>query len=176
MRRSPEELATGEWAVLAALAEGPTHGFAVARLLARDGEAGQIWTVKRALVYHSIDRLVELGLAQATGAEASASGPRRTMLRLTPLGKRRVTRWLSQPVDHLRDGRSLLMLKLLFLDRRRADPAPLLEAQRAEFERMADGFEAAAATGGEGFGPTLALWRLENARAGIRFVDRLLAR
>ena len=59
MGRSPEELATGEWAVLAALAEGPTHGFAVARLLAREGDAGQIWTVKRALVYHSIDNLIE---------------------------------------------------------------------------------------------------------------------
>jgi len=175
MGRSPEELATGEWAVLAALAEGPTHGFAVARLLAREGDAGQIWTVKRALVYHSIDNLIELGLAERTGAEPSESGPRRTMLRATSRGKRRVTRWLDQPVDHLRDGRSLLMLKLLFLSRRGADPTRLLEAQRAEFERMAGHFEAGTAEG-EGFTPTLALWRLENARAGIRFVDRLLAR
>jgi DNA-binding PadR family transcriptional regulator len=175
MGRSPEELAAGEWAVLAALAEGPTHGFAVARLLAREGDAGQIWTVRRALVYHSIDKLVELGLAETTGDEASASGPRRTMLRATALGKRRVARWLQEPVDHLRDGRSLLMLKLLFLSRRGADPTRLLEAQRAEFERMARGFEART-TDGEGFTPTLALWRLESARAGIRFVDRLLAR
>ena len=175
MRRRTEELATGEWAVLAGLAEGPTHGFAVSRLLARDGEAGQIWTVKRPLVYHSIDRLVELGLAESIGPEASASGPRRIMVRATTLGKRRVTRWLAQPVDHLRDARSLLMLKLLFLSRRGADPGRLLRAQRAEFERMERGFEEGMAAS-DGFGHTLALWRLENARAGIRFVDRLLAR
>jgi DNA-binding PadR family transcriptional regulator len=174
MRRRAEDLATGEWAVLAALAEGPTHGFAVARLLARDGEAGQIWTVKRALVYHSIDRLVELELAETIGEEASASGPRRMMVRATPVGKRRVTRWLSQPVDHLRDARSLLMLKLLFLSRRGADPEALLRAQRTEFERMEHGFEAGARET-NGFAGTLALWRLESARAGIRFVDRLLA-
>jgi DNA-binding PadR family transcriptional regulator len=174
MRQRAEELATGEWAVLAALAEGPTHGFAVARLLARGGEAGQIWTVKRALVYHSIDRLVELGLAESIGEEASTSGPRRTVVRATALGKRRVTRWLAQPVDHLRDARSLLMLKLLFLSRRGADPSRLLRAQRAEFERMERGFDATASESG-GFAGTLALWRLESARAGIRFVDRLLA-
>jgi hypothetical protein len=43
------------------------------------------------------------------------------------------TRRLRQPVERVRDARSLLMLKLLFLTRREADLAPLLTAQRERF-------------------------------------------
>jgi hypothetical protein len=76
-------------------------------------------------------------------------------------------------VEHVRDARADLMLKLLFLDRSGIDPAPLLVAQRERFEAIAAELEK---TEEEGFARTLALWRLETTRAAIRFVDQLTTR
>ena len=65
------------------------------------------------------------------------------------------------------------MLKLLFIERRDADPGSLLVSQRerfAEIERTL----AASMSESEGFARTLLLWRLENVRAALRFVDELI--
>ena len=159
--------------MLALLAEGPTHGFAVARALEPEGEVGQVWTMKRPLAYHTIDSLVELGLAATVGTAAGAGGPRRRVVEATPEGRRRVTLWLRRPVAHIRDARSLLMLKLLFLERRDADHNPLLVAQRERFAAIGRTLEASMSES-EGFARTLLLWRLENVRAALRFVDELM--
>jgi DNA-binding PadR family transcriptional regulator len=174
MPRPREELTVGEWAVLALLAESESHGFAIARAMAPDGEVGKVWSVRRPLVYRAIDTLAAMGHVRAAGTVASTSGPQRTVLHATTGGKRAVTRWLRQPVEHVRDARSLLMLKLLFLTRREADPAPLLAAQRDRFVTLASRL-AEAAEEAEGFDRALVLWRLENTTAAVRFVEAMLA-
>lgn len=173
MRRRPEQLATGEWAVLALVAEGPTHGFAVARALARGGEVGRVWAMRRPLVYRTLDVLAERELVRAAGSEPSESGPPRTVLEVTDAGRERVDGWLLEPVRHVRDARADLMLKLLYLDRAGRDATPLLEGQRERFEVIVHDLEAVA---DEGFARTLTQWRLESTRAAIRFVDAVQAR
>jgi DNA-binding PadR family transcriptional regulator len=172
--RSRDELTAGEWAVLALLVEEPTHGFAVARAMAPDGEVGRIWSVRRPLVYRAVDTLTEMGLVRPRATVASRSGPRRTVLEATPAGKRALKRWLAEPVAHVRDARSLLMLKLLFLDHRGADSQPLLAAQRERFADLAERL-APAADRAEGFDRALALWRLESTTGALRFVETMLA-
>jgi DNA-binding PadR family transcriptional regulator len=174
MPRPREELTVGEWAVLGLLAEEPSHGFAIARAMAPDGEVGKVWSVRRPLVYRAIETLAAMGLVREAGTEASTSGPQRTVLQATANGKRAVTRWLRQPVEHVRDARSLLMLKLLFLTRREADLGPLLTAQRERFGTLASRL-AGAAEAAEGFDRALVLWRLENTTAAVRFVEAMLA-
>jgi DNA-binding PadR family transcriptional regulator len=174
MPRPREELTVGEWAVLGLLAEEPSHGFAIARAMANDGEVGKVWSVRRPLVYRAIETLAAMELVRAAGTEASTSGPQRTVLQATPNGKRAVTRWLRQPVEHVRDARSLLMLKLLFLTRREADLAPLLTAQRERFATLASRLAGAAAAA-ECFDRALVLWRLESTTAAVRFVEAMLA-
>ena len=171
MRRRPEELATGEWAALAVVAESPTHGFAVAREMAPGGDVGRVWAMRRPLVYRTLDVLAGLELIREAGTEASDAGPRRTLLEVTPGGRERLDRWLSEPVEHVRDARADLMLKLLFLDRAAIDPGPLLAAQRDRFTELADELEIAVSEA-EGFARTLTLWRLESTRAAVRFVER----
>ena len=83
------------------------------------------------------------------------------------------TRGSSPRSQHVRDARADLMLKLLFLDRAGRDPAPVAGAQRERFALIAAELEKADEE--EGFARTLALWRLENTRAAIRFVDALLS-
>jgi PadR family transcriptional regulator AphA len=165
-------MAPSEWAVLALLAEGPTHGFAIARAMAEDGEIGKVWSLRRARVYYAIEALTRLGLAEAAGTEASRTGPERTVLRITPVGGRAVADWLDVPVEHVRDARSLLLLKLLFQGRRGGDPGPLLDAQRVRFEGIARRLERAVDEA-SGFDQTLLKWRLETATAALRFIDSI---
>jgi DNA-binding PadR family transcriptional regulator len=171
MRRRSDDLATGEWAALAIVGEQATHGFAVARAMEPGGEVGRIWAMRRPLVYRTLDVLAGLELIREAGTEPSATGPRRTLLEVTPAGRERLIGWLSTPVEHVRDARSELMLKLLFLDRAGTDPGPLLAAQRERFAALADELDAAVSSA-EGFARTLALWRLESTRAAVRFVER----
>jgi PadR family transcriptional regulator AphA len=161
-----------EWAVLAVLAEGPTHGFAIARAMAEDGDIGRVWSLRRPRVYYAIESLTRQGLAQATGSVPSRTGPERTVLRITPSGRRALSDWLDTPVEHIRDGRSLLLLKLLFLDRSGADPRPLLNAQRERFEGIAERLQTAV-NEASGFDRTLLSWRLETATAALRFIEAI---
>jgi PadR family transcriptional regulator AphA len=162
----------GEWAVLALVDEGPTHGFAIARAMAPGGEVGRVWSMRRPLVYRTFDVLASRELTETAGTQPSDSGPPRTLVQTTDEGARHVAAWLREPVEHVRDARSALMLKLLFLDRRDADPAELLAAQREKLvsleQDMRETLDEA-----EGFARTLALWRVENTAATIRFLDAL---
>ena len=159
--------------MLAVLAEQPTHGFAVARAMAPDGEIGKVWSLRRPLVYRAIDTLSEIGFARPTGTVASRSGPRRTVIEATSAGRAALETWLSDPVEHVRDARSLLMLKLLFLVRADADQVRLLRAQRERFEGLAERL-AAALDDADGFDQVLLRWRLESTTAAVRFIDGLL--
>lgn len=163
------ELSTGEWAVLGAVAEAPTHGFAVAQLLAPDGDLGRIRTLPRPVVYQVMRKLVALGLLAARRTEPSHRGPIRTVVAVTPVGRAALRRWLHEPVDHVRDVRSLLLLKLALLDRAGADPAPLIQAQQ---HRLTDQLLAleAARDAAEGFERVLVEWRIASSRATLEFL------
>ena len=92
-----EPLSPGEWSVLALLCEQKAHGWPLVRMLAPDGEIGRIWTVRRAVVYRTLDVLLERGLIEPAGVEASAQGPTRTVMRATRSGRAAVRRWLADP-------------------------------------------------------------------------------
>jgi tRNA-Thr(GGU) m(6)t(6)A37 methyltransferase TsaA len=162
-----------EWAVLGLLSEHPAHGWEVARSLASDGEVGRIWAVSRPLVYRAISVLRELGHVEDRGSTPSSSGPERVVLGTTPPGRTAFRRWLGRPVEHVRDLRSELLLKLLFLERAGGDRAPLLRAQLPELERGENGLVQRVAAS-EGFDRTVAVWRLTSARAARAFVEALL--
>ena len=136
MPRTRKQLTAGEWAVLALIREAPAHGFALARALEPDGEVGRVWALRRPLVYRALETLERMRLVEAVDTVPSRSGPRRTIFATTPSGKRMLAKWLREPVTHVRDARSLLMLKLLFLARRDADPRRLLVAQRDQFSSL----------------------------------------
>jgi DNA-binding PadR family transcriptional regulator len=165
-----DHLSPGAWAVLGAVAEGPTHGFAVVQLMAPHGPIGRIWTIPHPVVYQVLKRLQQLRLITERATERGGRGPQRTILAVTPAGRRALRRWLLAPVDHVRDVRSLFLLKMVLLDRAAIDPSPLLEAQREQVETLV-----AALTcqhdAAEGFDQVLVTWRLESSRAVLRFLE-----
>ena len=157
-----------------AVREEPAHGFALARALEPDGEVGRVWTLRRPLVYRALETLERMQLVEAVDTVPSRSGPRRTIFATTPSGKRMLAKWLREPVTHVRDARSLLMLKLLFLTRRDADPRRLLVAQRDQFSSLVASLSDAVRAA-DGFEYALLLWRLEATTAAVRFTEAMLA-
>lgn len=171
---SEPALSLAEHAVLGAAGEDRRHGFAVARLLAPDGELGQVYGVARPAVYRAIERLTDAGLLDTLEAEPGNRGPRRTPLRVTPAGRRTLDDWLWAPVRHVRQIRTEFLLKVVLIDRAGGDPAPLILAQK---EVLAPVVEAIAEhhRGTRGSERTVSLWRMRSARAALQFLDELAA-
>jgi DNA-binding PadR family transcriptional regulator len=168
------ELAPGEWSVLALLAEVPAHGWALARQMARDGEIGRVWALGRPLVYRALELLEERGLIEPAGSERGVRGPNRTVFRATPEGRAELSRWLEEPVEHVRDVRSLLLLKLVLIDRAGLDRTPLLHAQRDLVVPAVRQLEQRLAES-RGSEAIFVRFRLESTRAVVDFIDGLLA-
>jgi DNA-binding PadR family transcriptional regulator len=163
------DAALAEPVCLALVAEGPTHGWAVARLLAPAGEIGRIWALSRPLTYRSLDGLVDAGLVVRKGSEPG-QGRERTILAVTTKGRRRSRAWLDEPVGHLRDVRTALLVKLELRRRAGLPLTPLLEAQQQAFapivERLAGAADETDLVG---------LWRRESASTVDRFLAAALA-
>jgi PadR family transcriptional regulator AphA len=167
-------LSLSEWIVLSLVCEGPTHGNAVTLHLARYGDLGRVWNVQKAVVYRSLDRLTALGLIRSAGEERTSKGPVRLLVEATEAGQVTAAAWQHEPVQHTRDIRSELLVKLALLDRAGTDPHDLLLAQRALLAPAAEAMQdqIAATTG---FDRTLLQWRYETTAATVRFLDALIS-
>ena len=100
-------------------------------------------------------------------------GPERRLIEATPDGQAALASWLAEPVAHVRDVRSELLVKLLLLDRAGKDPLGLLEAQATRIRPMLVSLRKKLARS-EGFDATLARWRLTSAEALARFLAALI--
>ena len=165
-------LSLSEWLVLCLICERPTHGNAIAGLLAPGGGLGQVWRVHKSVIYRAVERLELLGLVRTAGEQPSSKGPVRSLVETTAAGQAEARAWLRRPVAHARDIRSELLVKLALLDRTGTDSGELLLAQQAQLapiaEALADRLHAAT-----GFDRTVALWRHETIAATLRFLDAL---
>jgi DNA-binding PadR family transcriptional regulator len=168
------DLLPGEWAVLGSLAQTPAHGFAVARTLEQDGRLGRVWVMSRPRVYRAIDDLAARGLIEPTGTAPSERGPTRTLYEISETGRARLDEWLRTPVDHVREMRSDLLLKLAILHERGAPSDALLDAQRAKLVPVLRSLEAAIDQT-SGFETVMVRYRLEATRSAIQFIDEVRA-
>jgi DNA-binding PadR family transcriptional regulator len=169
MRPARTELSLTEWVVLALAAEAPTHGWTIVRALRRDSPLGEVWSSSGPLVYRALSRLQDVDLLRAVGV-AEGRGPNRLMLEATPAGREQVGAWLLEPVDHVRDVRTVLLVKLLLLDRRGMDRALLVGRQRERLRPLAAALAERAAAA-DGPDRIVAEWRALSAEAAMRFLD-----
>jgi DNA-binding PadR family transcriptional regulator len=166
-------LSTSDWAILAVISEAPTHGFHLAQLFARRAELGFIWTIQRPQIYRGLEYLEAEGFITPLRQEEGEAGPKRTVYTVTKTGKRALTTWLSRPVEHIREGRSEFLLKLVFLERRKLSSKKLLRAQRKQFEHVRKTYEEQRATAKSAERIVLK-WRLETLHAALRFITQQL--
>jgi PadR family transcriptional regulator AphA len=164
---SPEP-SFAEYVCLTLVIQGLSHGWAVGTMLAPDGELGRIWTLSRPLTYRAIDGLVDKGLVTRRG-HTTGQGRDRVVLAATPAGRRVAKRWLAAPVEHLRDVRTDLLIKLALRRRAGLDVETLLAAQQEAFELTID-----VLTSTQADDDLIDLWRRESARAVRRFLDQAL--
>ena len=158
---------------MALLCERPAHGWALAAQLTPTGELGAVWTMGRPLVYRSLEILEQRDLIEAAGHEPGIRGPNRTIFRATPAGHEALTHWLNEPVDRVRDVRSLLLLKLVFAERLSVDPRPMLGAQHDAIAAAIASLEVGISRS-RGTEEILLRFRLESTRAVSRFIDGML--
>jgi PadR family transcriptional regulator AphA len=171
MAPSLPDLSLADWAVLGVVAEAPTHGWPIVRVLAPDGALGRVWTVTRPLVYRSLATLETIGFVEPSGEARRGRGPTRVVVRVTARGRAALRRWLAAPVEHVRDVRSHLLVKLALLERAGRPHDALVEAQLA---RLAPVFDAVRGLpDATGFDRVLAQWRQQQALAVERFLRSL---
>jgi PadR family transcriptional regulator AphA len=161
-------LPLAEQVCLTLITQKVSHGWALGSVLAPDGELGRIWSLSRPLTYRAIDGLVEKGLITRTG-QGAGRGRDRVTLAPTPAGRRVARRWLDQPVEHLRDVRTELLVKLSLRERAGLDRASLIAAQQEQFAPTID-----ALTSTHPDDDLVDVWRRESARAVRRFLDQAL--
>ena len=176
MSRPTEQLLLGEWACLGILCAGDSHGFAIAARLKPEGDIGRVWAMSRALTYRALDQLTARGYVAATGEEPGKAGGTRTILAATPAGSLQLHAWLDTPVQHLRDLRSELLLKLVLADLCGVDVSGMLQRQRAHIARLADVLAASpsAGAGADTSADVVRLWRRELSQAALRFLDAVV--
>jgi DNA-binding PadR family transcriptional regulator len=167
------DLGPGEWSVLALLADAPAHGWALAKQMSQAGEIGRVWSMGRPLVYRALELLETRGLIEAVGSEPGARGPNRALFKTTDYGQQELVRWLSEPVEHVRDVRSLLLLKLVLLERAGLPNTTLLNAQR-EVTVPAIAVLESRLTSSVGTEQVFVRFRLETTRAVVCFIDGIL--
>jgi PadR family transcriptional regulator AphA len=169
-----ERLSLADWLALCLVREEPTYGLILVGLLARDGPLGQVWSVPKAVIYRSLQRLEVLGLIRTVGEQRTNQGPVRSLYQATPAGEAAAAAWLVTPVAHPRDVRSELMVKLALLDRSGTGSRDLLQAQLDRLLPVAAALDdrLRATTG---FEHTLVLWRHEAMTATLRFLQTLAA-
>jgi DNA-binding PadR family transcriptional regulator len=166
-RSGADDLLLGEWACLGILYDTPAHGFAVAARLKPDADIGRIWSLSRALTYRSLDQLAQRALVEPIGEERGIAGGNRTILATTRTGRAQFRRWVRTPVEHVRDLRSELLLKLVLADLDGIDLTEMLAAQRARVAHVVSMLD------GADSGDVVELWRSESANAALRFLDRI---
>jgi DNA-binding PadR family transcriptional regulator len=164
------ELSPTEWAVLGLLSLRSVHGFAQAKSLSAEGDFGHVWTVPRPLVYHALDTLHADGLIVVGSAEPGGNGPSRRKAAVTEQGRKMLLDWVGEPMGHVRDARTLLLLKLVITDELGLDPTELLRSQLRVVREIEAGLKLQTArVTAEGARKVL-LFRLEAARGLGRFL------
>ena len=164
----PADLSLAELVCLAIVAEGPTHGWQVGSLLAPEGDLGRVWTLSRPLTYRALEQLATKELVRREPTPA-AKGRERQRVDSTDAGHQVAARWLDEPVEHLRDVRTELLLKLVLRERAGLALEPLLQRQQRQFDDLVTSL-----TSGAGPDDVVALWRRESARAVRRFLSAAL--
>lgn len=164
--KTAEHLDSVGGASLVLISQGVGHGYDLARHFAPDGSLGAVLTLSRPVVYRAIKQLESMGLVASSEA-VGVRGQLKWTLVCTAAGRRAAREWLTSPVDHLRDMRSDFLLRVLLLQRADEDTRDFVRAQRAALNERTTHILAGTSR------DAVSLWRREQARAVLRFLDEL---
>lgn len=117
-------------AVLALLADGPSHGYDLRGKF--EDAVGPQWGLNVGHLYQVLDRLHRDGLVEAT-AVPQPHRPDRVMYRVTSAGQVELNTWLAEPITRSRGYRDDFFLKLMAAAQRGpAEPEKVIRTQRKQ--------------------------------------------
>lgn len=155
-----------EGACLTLILHGTSHGYQLAKQFEANTMLGEVLTLSRPVVYRAIKSLEKHRLIRSVES-TGLRGQLKWKLKCTPDGERSAKQWLAEPVSHLRDLRSEFLVKILLTQITKVSTARLIKTQRQTLEAVTEVLLADSA-------PTaVAIWRREQARASLRFLDEL---
>lgn len=155
-----------EGACLVLIGGGQSHGYLLAKQFEPTATLGEVLTLTRPVVYRAIKTLEAQKLIRSVDSLGSR-GQLKFELRCTSEGRHAAQQWLSRPVSHIRDMRGEFLVKILLMQNSKVGTKRLIQNQRKALAPVADGLLADDA-------PTpVAIWRREQARAAMRFLDEL---
>jgi len=109
-------------------------------------------------------------LIRETKTEPGDQGSLRVIYATSATGKKTVTKWLNDTVDHPRDARIELLAKFILRSRRNLKNQQLAMRQKKLFERQAAKLQISASLANDDV-RLVSLWRVENINAMIRLLD-----
>ena len=138
-------ISAAQYAILGLLRETPSHGYELQHWFTDDAELGAVLPLEQASLYAALKDLAARGLIGGTETREGLRPPR-TVYALTAEGRRLLERWMSQPVERLRQVRLDFLLKMYFARKRGGTAArALLDAQIAACHQYLANLEARAA-------------------------------
>lgn len=151
---------------LALVRSGIQHGYPIAQEFSSDGDVGAVLTATRPAVYRELAALESRGLLSSR-EDRGARGQAKKILKITAAGNKALDAWLSEPVHHIRDIRTEFLVKYMMRDRLQMSNDSFVRAQRDILREVTE------ALGSTAESSVITVWRREQARAVIRFLDEI---
>ncbi len=142
------------------------HGYQLAKQFEPNTNFGEVLTITRPVVYRAVKSLEALQLIRSVNSLGSR-GQLKFKLRCTESGKRQAKQWLTEPVIHMRDLRNEFLIKILLSQEFNLSTKRLIQNQRQTLTTITTTLLADLAS------TPVAIWRREQARAAMRFLDEL---
>ena len=122
-------------AILGLLAQRPRHGYELRAAFEALVGGEDIWDVKPAQIYTTLDRLEEGGLVAEEATEQDA-GPEKRIYGLTAQGRSELNEWFATGIEgeHQRD--EFFIKLMLSIDDQKADPYQVIQAQRSQLYKQ----------------------------------------
>ena len=155
-----------ESACLVLISNGISHGYKLAIQFEPSAALGEVLTLTRPVVYRAVKTLEAQKLIRSVDSLGSR-GQLKFKLKCTSDGQIRAKQWLSEPVSHIRDLRNEFLIKILLSQTFDLSTKRLIQNQRQTLTAVTTTLlEDLAST-------PVAIWRREQARAAMRFLDEL---
>jgi len=156
-------------ACLALVRCGLQHGYPIAQEFSEEGSVGVVLTATRPVVYRELALLETQGMLAAK-ADRGVRGQAKKTLKLTAAGNKTLDAWLAEPVHHIRDMRTEFLVKVMMRQKLHMPIASFVAAQRDALANVTH------TLGRNDDDSLVSMWRREQARAVVRFLDELEGR
>jgi molybdopterin-binding protein len=155
-----------EGACLVLISNAMSHGYQIAKQFEVETVLGEVLTLSRPVVYRAVKSLEAQELIRSIES-TGVRGQLKWQLKCTAAGERLAKQWLNEPVTRVRDIRSEFVVKILLSQMFKLNTLQIIKRQRKTLEPIVANLLTDTSS------KPVAIWRREQSRAVMRFLDEL---